>query len=1127
MLEATRRNILHIAHNRKYWCLFLLFLPINFVIHVSLVEPGLILAQDFTRSVDFNRFVSSHIYPLWDEDAQRSNMLGLPQLDLYTPAVILSSVIDIPNTVVYLAYFLVLGSLSGVFTFKLAEYLMVRMKLKPHFEFAIVSSLFFIFASFVVGTVFHPGIAFSFYLSPLLFYLLIKGVEEDRISYLLLSSVIYALVAHGLHFVVFGLIIILSYIVYDLLYRILVQRLRSFSSLKRAAWYTLIIIGPFIALNSYWLIPNLAFSGIELNPNQIVEESPKLLYRNSDIFNVFSGRAEFYLYSIYPYSESELAYMNILSISLTVIAVSSLVLYKPNKLLIYLAIFLVLSVIISVVPVYLPDLYNWLIFEMPGSSFYFWVLRAPKFFHFMSIPISVMLSLSSFRIYQILLNRQKRRRFSKAVAPIFLAVVLVFSLVPNYILLTGDFNGLHRTYALPQDYTEMLTYLEQQEDGDAGNYKSIWGPRYGGSNSSWSNNPIGKLEEQISPINTFSGPQTLNNYIYPIIFGMRFPFGSMVYDGQTNNLNEFLSPLNVKYIVLHDDIPRLKAKIDKTSTALNNQKGLLLESTQFGPGSTYIIYTIKEPSEQFSIKQNTMLIQGGGFLRFDSAFRTEDVVVNSSSSNNNRNNTEARALSNNIGVFFSDVSLEQNPEMWNLSDTLIPEKELSYAEYMLDKSDVIVIPTSPYTNNYAPLELWSGTSTSRPSFSFELHIRGIETPYQFDYGKNVVFTSANNSKLAIPISLSEAGTEYKVLLRYLANEKGGLVDFNLGGKSLELETKSDVNRFVWADLGTLAASNEQGTPILSIENRNGFNALNLIALVPAEKYEQYKAEFINSLYDKDIIHIFEAESDFNFFDRTGVSRDRPGVSRVVSDVDYSNGGALELRSTGHVASTEFEILKDGKYDLAVYGNGTITAYIDGVTSRTINLTQGVPYTESLELNSGNHFIEITQAANSTNFAYLDSISIDLIENGDNNGNSQSSSSSLEQQQPVEESIVTYQKIDPTTYEVTVKAESLSSPFMLAFAEAYDERWTAEVEEISSTDTKKKIYKPLPLYGAINGFNIDTEGLQGGEYVIHIKYAPQELFHIGAWMSGFSYAGVIVYLLRTHLLKFPLNRTNSR
>jgi hypothetical protein len=93
--------------------------------------------------------------------------------------------------------------------------------------------------------------------------------------------------------------------------------------------------------------------------------------------------------------------------------------------------------------------------------------------------------------------------------------------------------------------------------------------------------------------------------------------------------------------------------------------------------------------------------------------------------------------------------------------------------------------------------------------------------------------------------------------------------------------------------------------------------------------------------------------------------------------------------------------------------------------------------------------------------------------------------------------------------------------MLAFAEAYDERWTAEVEETSTG--MKKIYKPLPLYGVINGFRIDTEG----EYVVNIKYAPQETFYVGAWISAVSYAFVIVYLIRGHHLIFPRSRNNLR
>jgi hypothetical protein len=641
-------------------------------------------------------------------------------------------------------------------------------------------------------------------------------------------------------------------------------------------------------------------------------------------------------------------------------------------------------------------------------------------------------------------------------------------------LLTGDFSGFHRGYELPGDYTDVIAYLEKQD----GNYKSILGPPYFGLNSTWNDNTFGPIEDQISPTNTFNSQQTLYEYIFPVIFGIRFPYGtSIVSDGQTNSLNEFLSPINVKYIVLHDDIPGLEGPIEKVSIALNKQKGLL-ESKEFG---FITLYTINDPEEQFSTKQSTTLIQGG-LLKFDSAFRTEGIN------------------SNNTGVLYSDISLEQNSKMWNLSDTLIPEKELSYAEYMLNKSDVIVISPSSYSKDYAPLKLWSISSANLTTFLNLLHYSGIALPYQFDYGKNIIFTSAKNSQLAIPLSVSDPG-EYKVLLRYFANDKGGLLDLDLNGESRTLETKSHLNKFVWTDLGTLRLS--EGTQTLSIENRNGFNALNLIALIPTEKYEQYKAEFIKSLVDKDIIHIFEAESDFNFDRRR---------SSVVHDIDYSNGKALELR-TGDIASTRLEILKDGNYDLAFYGNGTITVDIDGATSRTINLVDGVAHIEPVSLNSGNHYIGIAQA-NGTNFSYLDSVLIGSIRPEDG----QSSLKQRQQQQPSEEAIIRSHKIDPTNYEVTVKAKS---PFMLAFAEAYDERWTAEVK----TSNGVKTYKPLPLYGVINGFRIDTEG--EGDYVVQIKYAPQEIFYVGASISAVSYAFVIVYIIRAQHLILPLSRNNRR
>ncbi|MDQ3969497.1 MAG: hypothetical protein M3275_14025, partial [Thermoproteota archaeon] len=110
------------------------------MLHRSLVDPGFILAGDFTRAEDFNAWISSVRYPLWNEHGQSSNLETLWQLGLYAPAILVSSVIEVPSTVVYLTYFVVLGSISGVFSFKLAEYVMARHNVSPRFEFPLASS---------------------------------------------------------------------------------------------------------------------------------------------------------------------------------------------------------------------------------------------------------------------------------------------------------------------------------------------------------------------------------------------------------------------------------------------------------------------------------------------------------------------------------------------------------------------------------------------------------------------------------------------------------------------------------------------------------------------------------------------------------------------------------------------------------------------------------------------------------------------------------------------------------------------------------------------------------------------------------------------------------------------------
>ena len=94
-------------------------------------------------------------------------------------------------------------------------------------------------------------------------------------------------------------------------------------------------------------------------------------------------------------------------------------------------------------------------------------------------------------------------------------------------------------------------------------------------------------------------------------------------------------------------------------------------------------------------------------------------------------------------------------------------------------------------------------------------------------------------------------------------------------------------------------------------------------------------------------------------------------------------------------------------------------------------------------------------------------------------------------------IITYEKIDPTKYIITINS---TSPFMLSFAELYDPLWAAYVDGTE--------YQPVPLYSVINGFWINKTG----DLEIVIKYKPQDWFETGSLISITTLIGCMGYLL---------------
>ena len=184
------------------------------------------------------------------------------------------------------------------------------------------------------------------------------------------------------------------------------------------------------------------------------------------------------------------------------------------------------------------------------------------------------------------------------------------------------------------------------------------------------------------------------------------------------------------------------------------------------------------------------------------------------------------------------------------------------------------------------------------------------------------------------------------------------------------------------------------------------------------------------------------------------------------------------------ATIKLHILRDSSYRFALRvmtgpDCGSIALEVDGKRSEIdLHNDEQKPmwvYSEPVSLDKGEHTLWILPETRGE--TQIDSVAIysteddetlkDVFEAGE------------------DPPVISWQEISPTKYTVHVTTQT---PFMLAFAEAYDPMWVARVDG--------KEYRSRPLYSVINGFWID----ETGELEITIEYKPQRWFHQGAAIS---------------------------
>ncbi|MBO3842785.1 MAG: hypothetical protein FGF48_10300, partial [Candidatus Brockarchaeota archaeon] len=644
------------------------------------------------------------------------------------------------------------------------------------------------------------------------------------------------------------------------------------------------------------------------------------------------------------------------------------------------------------------------------------------------IPLSYSL-LCGMVIYEFLYR--KKAHIQKTISVILCVFILSSSFFAAFPLLTGDMRGALKPKDLPSDYVYTYNWIEQQDP--EGKYKTtVWPAR-----PPWFA-PNARVKEDF-----------YHRYVQ-----------HLVRENRTEHLGKELGFLNIRYLLLRGDA-MASHDMNRIISNLLAQKDLELVMHK----GSLIVFENPYCVEILNIPTlHVLLFEGLEKLTTLNSFPSFNIL-------------------NSCLIFPTQM---QEIVIQNEIDAIVStNKVLNDLAFLLTHKKYVISPFG-YTNNHNPSKLWSKAGTNDPlhgPWHPYLERRGIDN-WDFDYGRGLVFTWATLCTLEIPFTLKETD-EYVFLARLFQNQQAGKIGIQLDDKGYTVNTKDQLNEFTWKEIDTLWL--EKGSHKITLTNIEGFNAVNLFALIPKQEYQNVQNQLEQLLQDKRVIYILEAESDLYHQNGT-ISNKYCG--------EASNGIVLELTKASK-AWGEVEIIKPGNYTLVIRSRGNLIIKIDEkeyeISSPQLNWT----YIGSINLEKGKHVIEIANPMQSSReWSFRNEPSdLDVIWLY----STQKENETLEEiftpdGNPAE--VVSYQKIDPTKYLVKVNA---TKPFMLSFAEAYDPLWVAYVngERIQS----------IPLYGVINGFWINQTGL----LEITIEYEPQKWFYIGSIISVTTLIACATYL----------------
>jgi hypothetical protein len=869
----------------------LMLIPILFIAF-PLSNPGIILTADFPV-LDTSSYASGKL-SVWTEKGSVPALETISRFPIIGAWYILSLVGV--STELTSKLMVVLGYLLASFTFYLSFLLLfknrvvadssgsyTRMKIA-----AIIGALFFAYNPWSFERIPHWYLWIGYAVLPLFFITVVLAFREPKkLGYIISSIFLWSFASTTPHMTVFYGIIFVSIFISFVLGNIAAIRFRrrqpeqiyAADNAKRSTIQLLIpflsIFFLYILVNAYWIYPYVMSTQVRsISPNYLVtEENLELLSRESNFLNTFRLVANWQEQPFdIPEEGSSLYYVwYIVSFALPIFGFSAIAISR--KFVRYSSAFfcsLVIGIIIAM-GTQSPIDYFKPIIENPTLSKYAWLVRDPDKLSFViAFTSSFLIGISSHRILELIAEkteegnkpRPKLRELVRRghgygrvfVSTFFLCLLVGSMCIYIYPVYIFNMFGELRPVALPGEFDNLNSYLSSVDA------RKVYFIPYPLDETYWSkNNRVGNIYQTHSVLPSIessgsismAGMGSTNYYNY---------LTRSVIENRSKNIANFIHPLGTSYLIFHNDT------WDKGSGTADKQNLELLERLNSLEGLRNVhnvgFYNIFKVDSKFD---DSVSIPG----QFN-IYGNDVAVLGGLEAMESLNGLYPSFNSSDTSLYFFDQGEDTGePERVKNSEYILFGNSPSYYDLLfslVNKSHIFTLFDTLI--NYEPKKQWSKASTMDPDSGYfhpYLEHLGIDN-WQFDHGRGLAITQAMGTNLTMSFDVTQSG-QYDLFMRYLESRKGGALkiylDNNFVGNINSLDKKSD--SFIWQEVRSDNSTSvflKKGKHILTIENVVGFNAINLVGVLPINTISNLEHEVSSMVNRTKEIYFIEAETGF-------------------------------------------------------------------------------------------------------------------------------------------------------------------------------------------------------------------------------------------------------------------------